>query len=69
MRRKLSKKWIKHLLFMPESGMGYQTIDIILKNGQVIEQINVFNAEDMELPDKYKHLKVEKIKDIVLHKK
>jgi len=69
MRIKLSKKWVKHLLLMPESGMGYQTIDIILKNAHVIEKINVFNAEDLELPDEYKDLKMEKIKDIVLHKK
>lgn len=66
MKIKLNKKWVKCLLSMSESGMGYQTIDITLKNGRVIKGVNVFNAEDLELPDEYKPINVEEIQYIKL---
>ena len=69
MRIKLNKKWIEYLLSIPESGMGYQIVDIILKNGQVLNQVNVFNAEELELPNEYKDLQVEDIKNITPHQK
>ena len=62
---KLSRKWIDKLVRLPESGMGYQIVDITLKNGDVIKNITVFNCEEVSgnsIPFSEKD-----IKDITLH--
>lgn len=64
MRIKLPKKWINYLVSKPESGMGYQRVDVRLQNGRLIENIMVFNAEDLELPEELARFK---IKDLRLH--
>lgn len=48
---KLSSKWTKKLICMPESGMNYQIVKIRLKNGQEIENLIVVNCETLLLPD------------------
>ena len=35
----------------PESGMGYQRVDVRLTNNREIKDAVVFNAEEIELPD------------------
>ena len=42
---RLSKKWIDKLAALPESGMGYQVVDIHLKNGMIIKKIVVVDCE------------------------
>jgi len=37
-RIKLKEEHIKYLLELPESGMGYQIVDITLKNGQQLKK-------------------------------
>ena len=69
MRIKLSKKWIKYLISLPESGMGYQIVDIELKDGRIIKGVYVFNAEYLDLPNKYGSLKANDIKKIKLSNK
>ena len=69
MRIKLSNKWVEYLCSMPESGMGYQLVDVTLKDGRVFKEILVFNAEELQLPPEYKDLKIEDIEDIKLCKK
>jgi len=64
MRVKLPKKWIDYLVSKPESGMGYQRVDVRLQNGRLLENVMVFNAEDMELPEEFARLQ---IKDLCLH--
>jgi len=44
-RIKLKKEHIKYLLELPESGMGYQIVDITLKNGQQIKKRIVLNSQ------------------------
>lgn len=58
------KRLLKKLLLMPESGMGYQVIDIILKDGRVITKVMVYNAEIVELPTEYNDVSEDDIKDI-----
>ena len=53
MRRKLDEKWIAHLLTLPESGMGYQRVDVLFKDGSTLQDIIVFNAQEIEVPDQY----------------
>ncbi|MBI4706516.1 MAG: hypothetical protein HY761_01125 [Candidatus Omnitrophica bacterium] len=64
MKLKLNKYWTEHLLKYPETGMGYQRVDVILKSGQVIKNIVVLNAEDLVLSDEYKDLRLDEIKDL-----
>jgi len=52
------------LLKYPETGMGYQRVDVVLKSNQVIKDIVVLNAEDLVLPEEYKNLKSDQIKEL-----
>lgn len=47
----LEPKWITLLSRLPESGMGYQTVRVVLRGGRVIEHLTVFNAEVLEIPE------------------
>ena len=69
MRSKLSKRWVEYLCSMPESGMGYQVVDITLKDGRVLKEIVVFNAEELRLPAEYKDLRIEDIEELSCVKK
>ena len=64
MKLKLNKYWTEHLLKYPETGMGYQRVDVILKSGQIIKDMVVLNAEDLVLPDEYINLTFEEIKNL-----
>ncbi len=44
MPKRLPKKWVKKLIEMPESGMGYQEVDIILKENHSFTAI-ILNCE------------------------
>ena len=35
---KLPERWLQHLRTIPETGMGYQIVDIELKDGRVFQQ-------------------------------
>ena len=64
MRIKLEQCWIKRLLKLPESGMGYQRVDLSLADGRELKDVPVFNAEEVELPDEFTGVS---IKDVRLH--
>ncbi|MEK7677864.1 MAG: hypothetical protein AAB676_18705 [Verrucomicrobiota bacterium] len=48
---KLDQRWVKYLTTQPESGMGYQKVDVRLKDKRVLKNVLVFNAEEIELPE------------------
>ena len=50
MRLPLKQHWANYLCKLPESGMGYQRVDIRLKDGSEVEGVFVFNAEELEWP-------------------
>jgi hypothetical protein len=50
-RIQLAQKWVKYLIHQPESGMGYQRVDVVLEDGTKLEDCLVFNAEEIEIPD------------------
>lgn len=50
MRVKLDQRLVKKLLALPESGMGYQRVDLILADGRIVRDALVFNAEEADLP-------------------
>lgn len=41
---KLPEHIVKLLLELPESGMGYQIVDLIFSNGEVIKHITILNS-------------------------
>ncbi len=61
MKLKLSDEWTQKLLKMSESGMGYQTVMVVLRSGIVIDDAVVLNAEILEVPDEYSDVKVDDI--------
>jgi hypothetical protein len=65
MKLKLNKNWTEKLLKYPETGMGYQRVDVLLKSGQIIRDVVVLNAEDLVLPNQYGGLKLEKIAGLI----
>ena len=64
MRIRLEPRWTKRLLELPESGMGYQRVDIRLVDGRELKDVMVFNAEEIEMPDEFARAQ---IKDLRLH--
>jgi hypothetical protein len=51
MRIKVEQRWIKRLLRLPESGMGYQRVDVSLADGRELKDVLVFNSEELEVPE------------------
>ena len=49
----LPQRWIEQLTRMPESGMGYQRVNIVLKKGKVLRDIVVMNAEEAQAPEPF----------------
>ncbi len=58
MRLKLEQHWTERLLELPESGMGYQRVDIRFANGRKLEDVVVFNAQEFEVPDEFAQVKI-----------
>jgi hypothetical protein len=46
---KLSEYFINTLVNLPESGMGYQIVKVILKSGKVLYHSKVLNSEVLML--------------------
>lgn len=38
---------------LPETGMGSQVLDIILKDGRIIQAVSIFNGEDATSADAF----------------
>ena len=53
MRIKLAKRWTDQLLTWPESGMGYQRVDITMADGRELKDAVVLNAELLEVPAEF----------------
>jgi hypothetical protein len=64
MRIKLDQRWTKRLLELPESGMGYQRVDVRFADGRELKGVVVLNAEELEVPNDFAQTN---IKDVSLH--
>ena len=49
---KLSDNFINILVNLPESGMGYQIVKVILKNGKILHRHKVINSSLLMLERK-----------------
>lgn len=50
MRVRLDEHFTAVLLEFPETGMGYQRVDVRFRNGRRLNNAIVFNSEEIELP-------------------
>jgi len=64
MRIKLERRFVERLIDQPESGMGYQRVDLRLVDGRELKDVLVFNAEEADVPDEFANVK---IADVRLH--
>ncbi len=53
------------LLAFPEKGMGYQIVDVILKNGKILNNKIVKNTQILQLED-FEKCQPEDIKDLIV---
>ncbi len=65
MRIKLDKRWTDRLVTWPESGMGYQRVDVTFTDGRELKDVVVVNAELLEAPAEFTEATVA---DIRLHR-
>ena len=63
-RLHLNERWVDHLCGLPETGMGYQIVDVVLRNGEQFRGIVVYNAEEMEWPARARKIVPEDIVEI-----
>lgn len=64
MRLHLNERWINHLCDLPENGMGYQIVDIVLRSGEQIRRALVFNAEELQWKSEQSPIELDDIVDI-----
>jgi hypothetical protein len=50
---RLPEYWSERLIHLPESGMGYQRVNIVLKEGKVLKNVTVLNAEECQVSDPF----------------
>jgi hypothetical protein len=50
---RLNEEWSRHLAKLPETSMGSQHVDVILKKGRVIKDVVIFNAEEGQSPEPF----------------
>jgi len=62
MRIKLEKRWTDRLLTWPESGMGYQCVDVTMADGRKLNGAVVLNAELLEVPTDFEQATVSDIR-------
>ena len=58
---RLTAPWIDHLVHLPESGMGYQRVNIRLKRGRVLRDVMVFNAEECQVEESFEPEEIEDV--------
>jgi hypothetical protein len=66
MQLALNNTTIERLLALPETGMGYQLVDLVLADGRVVAGVPVFNSEVANLPDAFSDVAASDIADVRL---
>jgi len=64
---KLTDNWINYLINLPESGMGYHVVKVVIKGGKVLTKHKVLNSSILILEGDEK-IKVSDIEKIELEK-
>jgi len=58
---RLPAAWIERLVQLPETGMGYQRVNIRLRRGKVLSGVVVFNAEECQAPEPFDPSEIEDV--------
>lgn len=58
---KLNGDLRKKLLFLPNTGINFHLVDVLLKNGHILKRVRVFESRVMELPSGFRCLKEDDI--------
>ncbi len=61
----LDEDWQKKLAKMPETGMGYQLVDVVLRGGRVLRELMVFNGQACQTDESFRSADVV---DVRLHR-
>ena len=64
MQLELRPEIVDRLVSMPENGMGYQVVDLILIDGRVVPNVTIFNAEVANLPEEFRDLRPSDVTDV-----
>jgi hypothetical protein len=64
MQLELRPEIVDRLWRMPETGMGYQIVDLVLVDGRVVSNVTIFNAEIANLPDQFGDIKPSDVTDV-----
>ena len=49
----LDREWQKRLAQLPETGMGYQLVDILLRGGRWLSKLYVHNGRECETTEQF----------------
>ena len=58
---RLPAVWIERLIHLPETGMGYQRVNIRVRGGKVLNGVVVLNAEECQVPEPFDPSEIENI--------
>jgi hypothetical protein len=58
----LPMKWIQHLTKLPETGIGYQLVDIYMNDGNILRSIEVLNSSIAQVQEGFDAEKIISIK-------
>jgi len=64
MQLELRPEIIDRLVGMPESGMGYQVVDLVLIDGRVVRDVVIFNCEIASLPEDLRDVRSSDVADV-----
>ena len=64
MHLELRPEMVDRLLTLPESGMGYHLVDLILTDGRVVPNVPIFNCEIVQLPDTFREITASQVVDV-----
>lgn len=64
MQIELRKDIISRLLALPENGMGYQIVDLVLADGRIVPNVMIFNCEIADLPESFRDIRPSDVTDV-----
>ncbi|WP_181701931.1 hypothetical protein [Chthonobacter albigriseus] len=57
---------VRKLIALPETGMGYQLVDLSLADGRVVRRVQVLNSELALIPDDFGTVDPASVRDVSL---
>jgi hypothetical protein len=64
MQLELRPEIIDRLVGMPENGMGYQVVDLVLIDGRLVRDVVVLNCEIASLPEDLRDVRSSDVADV-----